>query len=73
MDELTNRPVVPERELDLLRAIARGETTAQAAQQLNISERHAPPRMLTKLCRHLGVEGRSQGLVRAGQWGLVEV
>jgi DNA-binding NarL/FixJ family response regulator len=72
MDELTDRPVVPERELDLLRAIARGETTAQAAQQLNISERHAR-RMLTKLWRRLGVEGRSQGLVRAGQWGLVEV
>jgi DNA-binding NarL/FixJ family response regulator len=58
-------------EMQWLRALARGTTVTELADQVGYSERELY-RLLKRLYAHLGVEKRSEALVRAGTLGLVD-
>ena len=72
MNDMTEEPaLLSERQLALLQAIAHGATVAEVASARGMSERQVR-RILRQVWQALGVEGRNQGLVRAGRWGLVD-
>jgi DNA-binding NarL/FixJ family response regulator len=60
-----------DQETQWIRALARGATVTDLADQVGYSERELY-RLLKRLYAHLGVEKRSEALVRAGTLGLVD-
>jgi DNA-binding CsgD family transcriptional regulator len=60
-----------QREIDILRLIARGDTYAEAARRLGLSP-HTVASHIKKAYRKLGVHSAGAAVMRAVQLGLIE-
>ena len=68
---MKSEPHLTQREIDILRLIARGHTYAEAALRLGLSP-HTVASHIKKAYRKLGVHSAGAAVMRAVQLGLIE-
>ena len=68
---MKSEPRLTQREIDILRLIARGHTYAEAARRLGLSP-HTVASHIKKAYRKLGVHSAGAAVMRAVQLGLIE-